>query len=615
MSLYTGSVENNFLPNLPGFRPKPPASGKKFHFFKIVNGAVIEKDGMHGTLPVGNGEMMDDASVNSIGNTNATLSKRVRTDLGGLTLTFQAYFEMTRVENSSASGQVRKCNLYFFVEDGTLKVVEKPQLNSGVSQGTLVRRAVIPKEDGTPVTVADLVVGQDLVLYGRIFKLVDCDTQTREYLLTNYYQETNSIAIPRDTYGEYRQSLQPLHEESSWAKFHSKKNENKTFIEAKLGHYVDNQGREGFIRYGNRQMHFKCLWDNTGQLYGDVLEFALNYYLCDDTVEITSVSDPNKKEQMPAKLLKRSRLPKNFATNMILGERPTSANFFHWSDIAIGMRLEVYGRKLRVIDADRMTRDFYESFEFPLGQSIVIPKMAVVVHEREIPPPTGFGSEEDSLRSVSGSLMPGPMPMKKLGESKVLSFFCSLLSGGPDDTARRFVISYYLLDNTLKIVEPPVRNSGFVGGVFLSRREIKKADKTPFTERDLHVGAKVHILMHRFDLLDANEGTLRWMEDKLLPRSNFHHIVDKLRPTLLEPAISGELLEQFRSLEQPELPGRSTKEAATELFTRYGLMNDSPEGLVEQDVRTISRLHMNREAHFGYETLVEQIVRPTNEYE
>jgi hypothetical protein len=125
----------------------------------------------------------------------------------------------------------------------------------------------------------------------------------------------------------------------------------------------------------------------------------------------------------------------------------------------------------------------------------------------------------------------------------------------------------------------------------------------------------VHILMHRFDLLDANEGTLRWMEDKLLPRSNFHHIVDKLRPTLLEPAISGELLEQFRSLEQPELPGRSTKEAATELFARYGLMNDSPEGLVEQDVRTISRLHMNREAHFGYETLVEQIVRPTNEYE
>jgi hypothetical protein len=168
-SLYGDSVDKNFLPNLPGFRSKAPTCGKKYHFFQIVNGSVIEKDGM---LPVGNGEMMDDASVNSIGNTVAYLSKHQhgsRTDLGGLTLTFQVYFEMTKAENSDV-GQVRKCNLYYFVEDGTLKVVEKPQLNSGVSQGTLVRRAVIPKEDGTPITVADLVVGQELVLYGRSFK-------------------------------------------------------------------------------------------------------------------------------------------------------------------------------------------------------------------------------------------------------------------------------------------------------------------------------------------------------------------------------------------------------------------------------------------------------------
>jgi hypothetical protein len=63
-----------------------------------------------------------------------------------------------------------------------------------------------------------------------------------------------------------------------------------------------------------------------------------------------------------------------------------------------------------------------------------------------------------------------------------------------------------------------VRNSGFVGGVFLSRREIKKLDKTPLTHLDLHVGAKVQVLKHQFDLLDANEGTMRWMEDKCLPR-------------------------------------------------------------------------------------------------
>ena len=420
--------------------------------------------------------------------------------------------------------------------------------------------------------------------------------------------------MPADSYQDYRNSLQPGVENADWGKFHSKKNENKTFVEAKNGHYVDNSGREGFIRFGNRCLKFKCSWDNTGNLYGDVCDFSMCYYLSDDTFEINSVSNGVKKDT-PAKLLKRSKLPKQFQNHMALGERPRSANFFHWTDLHIGMYLEVYGRRLQVIDADRATREFYESFDYNLAPPIIIPKPVVIVHEREIPPPTGFGSEEDSLRSVSGSLLPGPLPMKKLGESKVLSFFCSLLSGGPDDVERRFVISYYLQDNTLKIVEPPIRNSGFVGGVFLSRRSVKKVNGELLTERDLYVGNKIQILMHRFLLLDANEGTLYWMEDKGLPRSNFYHILDKLRPVLLEDARSGVLEDKFRALEKPENgSGRATKEAAADVFASYGLMNESPSGLAEHDLRTILRANMNKLPTFSYEKLLEQIVSPTDEF-
>lgn len=85
-----------------------------------------------------------------------------------LTLTFQAYFEERPIDSNSV--QVRKCNIYFFVDDGTLKVVEKPQLNSGVSQGTLVQRSVIAKKDGSPITENDLVVGEDVVIYGRVYR-------------------------------------------------------------------------------------------------------------------------------------------------------------------------------------------------------------------------------------------------------------------------------------------------------------------------------------------------------------------------------------------------------------------------------------------------------------
>ncbi|NDD39075.1 MAG: hypothetical protein EB082_11810 [Verrucomicrobia bacterium] len=40
-------------------------------------------------------------------------------------------------------------------------------------------------------------------------------------------------------------------------------------------------------------------------------------------------------------------------------------------------------------------------------------------------------------------------------------------------THRRFVITFYVSDGTIKVQEPPIRNSGFVGGVFLSRRAVK----------------------------------------------------------------------------------------------------------------------------------------------
>lgn len=120
---------------------------------------------------IGNGEVLDDASIASIGNTTASLNKRKpKLNENNVTLTFQAYFEEHPFDSNPNASQIRKCNVYFFTEDGSLKIVEKPQVNSGVSQGTIVRRAVIPKPDGTAITERDLVIGEDLTVYGRTFR-------------------------------------------------------------------------------------------------------------------------------------------------------------------------------------------------------------------------------------------------------------------------------------------------------------------------------------------------------------------------------------------------------------------------------------------------------------
>jgi hypothetical protein len=42
-----------------------------------------------------------------------------------------------------------------------------------------------------------------------------------------------------------------------------KKNELKQYIEAKMGTYVDNSRRAGFLKHGHNCLMFVCSWDDT----------------------------------------------------------------------------------------------------------------------------------------------------------------------------------------------------------------------------------------------------------------------------------------------------------------------------------------------------------------
>lgn len=218
------------------------------------------------------------------------------------------------------------------------------------------------------------------------------------------------------------------------------------------------------------------------------------------------------------------------------------------------------------------------------------------------------------MRSVSGSLMPGPVPVKKLGENKIISFFCSLLSGGIDDVDRRFVISYYVTDCTLKIAEPPVRNSGFNGGIFLSRREVKTEAGEIMKYSDLYIGCKLKVLKHIFHLLDASGSTLKWMEDQHIPRSSYYTILDKIRPQVINHAESGTLKALFESEESPEAPGMATVDTLRMVLSRYNLISDHEEDISEHEMRTILRGAGNLTATFDYNKFIEQIIRPTDEF-
>jgi len=617
----SGSIDTNkLLPNLPGYRVKEAPNGIKKQHFLMINGEKFIKDDVLPSISAGTATFADDASVNTSAYSTAMTSfsnkPKSRPGLSSApdVYTFHAYF----VEVSSYSKapidetRVRKCNIHYYIESGMITIIEKPQLNSGMPQGTLVNRSVVLRTDGVPFTPEDFVIGDSVEIFGREYHIVDCDNFTKQRLEI----DSQKALVPKDLYNEYRKTLEKGPSDD-WMKYRSKKNQNKAFMEASLGKGVDNKGREGYMRFGNQSLKFKCLWDNTSMLYGDLVEFVLNYYLSDDTIEIYS----SKGQFM--KLLKRSKLPKQIG-HMFLGEGDVKPDHYHWTDFYIGLELNVYARKLKIVDADSTTRDFFNQNYDSLDLPVELPEPVVHIHQREIPPPTGYGSEEDSLRSCSGPLLSGPSKQKKQGESKTLSFLASILSGGPDDIDRRFVVTYYLQDETLKVHEPPVRNSGFVGGVFLSRRPVKNANGDPISEDQLYLGSKLQILKHMFLLIESNEGTLRWMEDKRLPRASFYDIVDKMRPALLAHARSGALKSRFESMEMeststetgpgPQGRGRATKEMLAEVLSYYNLVGEDSSQLVEHELVTIVRANGNKLKSFNYEKVIEQIISPTDEF-
>jgi hypothetical protein len=98
----------------------------------------------------------------------------------------------------------------------------------------------------------------------------------------------------------------------------------------------------------------------------------------------------------------------------------------------------------------------------------------------QVAPPNGFGDDAD-LYSLGLRLEPGKYEdrqeraerSQRTG-SQVLRFKVHLLRSGVEDASRELILNYYLFDDTLSIFEPPMRNSGQDGGLFLTRGRYKK---------------------------------------------------------------------------------------------------------------------------------------------
>lgn len=102
---------------------------------------------------------------------------------------------------------VRKVKILFFLEDGTVQVTEPKVENSGIPQGTLISRQRIrfpAPMDENFYDIIDFNVGREVELYGKVFKITNCDQFTRVFLNRLGISVPDPINSPIDPYMEVR---------------------------------------------------------------------------------------------------------------------------------------------------------------------------------------------------------------------------------------------------------------------------------------------------------------------------------------------------------------------------------------------------------------------------
>lgn len=94
-------------------------------------------------------------------------------------LHFNAYFQQSVHEAPDEYFRIRDVKIFYYLEDDTISVLEPEINNSGMPQGKLIKRQRLPKNDlGDCWHWKDLNLGMDIIIYGKVFHIYNCDKWT-----------------------------------------------------------------------------------------------------------------------------------------------------------------------------------------------------------------------------------------------------------------------------------------------------------------------------------------------------------------------------------------------------------------------------------------------------
>uniref|UniRef100_A0A0G4HB78 Calmodulin n=1 Tax=Chromera velia CCMP2878 TaxID=1169474 RepID=A0A0G4HB78_9ALVE len=510
------------------------------------------------------------------------------------TLRFFGYFKEHVDESPVENHRVRRLILYYHLEDDTIEVLEPRVDNAGSPQGTLVRRHRVPHtktgdlktKDGKYVCQEDLVIGKTVSLYGKEIQLVDCDQFTRQwYESQGKVKQPASSECPPDEAvqsrlkAEQRNPLMPMTYE-------------KRYREQMLGGGHLNVGMQQFMEYDKKVCRFWAVLDETAEPVFERRLFEIFFFLADDNVEVREVLQTNSGRDglgfsvwfRKGKLLKDGMVPSDTAA-----PNQNKSDPLQVEDFKVGAKVRLLSREFFIVDADPFTRQYFQEEKGEKLQAKIDFNIKTPAWPKDpVPPPTGYGSEEDSMGSLHRLI---PVPPKKDvkkamslgGRNKALTFKAVLISAYPEDADRAFIVTFYPNTDETQVHEETVRNSGFSGGRFLQRgHHLNGETGQRFKESDFRVGNEVTIRSAKFLLTEMDERTRRIVENipPDYPCIDLKTVIERIRSAVREKHTT--VKDMFRHMDS-DCTAVITKEAFENLLWRLGF------DVGEQEVLTVMR--------------------------
>jgi hypothetical protein len=298
-----------------------------------------------------------------------------------------------------------------------------------------------------------------------------------------------------------------------------------------------------YLRSDDRVLRFRCLelqdpnkrtmLDNMAG--GGSTMLCLSYYMVDDCVDVRMVRASRVSHDDPTAILKKSRLPKNWRMASV-GHKQ---EYYSYSDLLCGTTIDCFGRKIFIVGCDDPTREFYAS-QGITQREVVLENSQIRPADRQVPAHgeggLAIGSSDDSLRTVfsKSRVHQTATPGKYAGQT--LRCKCKFANGRGVDADRRFLLTYYMEDNTLGVFEDVVKNSGIPGGNFL-RRGVYQNGAPPegggprrFWATDVFLGNRIVLNGNEMEIAQMDDASVKFCEDNYdeFPLFDPYEVVGKL---------------------------------------------------------------------------------------